>query len=70
MSSFIYDELDGLGMEVGRNGERERLLLDMASRWVGASPCSSSCVLVRGVCRTAFFAVTGLLDLGMRIFGL
>lgn len=58
MRSFAYDELDGLGLETGRSGERERLLLDMASRRVGAGPRSTGSMFARRVCRTAFFAVT------------
>jgi hypothetical protein len=54
----VYYERLGLGLEAGRHGERERLLLDMASRRVGAGDDSPGDMFARGVYRTAVFTVT------------
>ena len=47
-----------LGLEVGRHGERERFLLDMASRRVGAGDDPPGDMFASGVYRTAVFTVT------------
>jgi hypothetical protein len=57
--SFAFAALDRLGVAIGGMGERGRLLLDMASRRVGAGRRPADGMLACSVCGRACFAMTG-----------